>query len=178
MAKYVSKVLFHEDEIQDMVKRLGKELSEEYKGKQLVVIGILKGAFVFLSDLVRQIEVPLQVDFMSISSYGDEMSSSGEVKILQDCSIDIEGKHVLVVEDVIDTGLTLLKLKEILLGRNPASLSFCVAFDKPGRKVEMPVEFVGLQCPNEFIVGYGLDFQGFYRNLPSLCVVGDDGEEE
>lgn len=178
MAKYVSKILFTKDDIQNMVKRLGKEISNDYQGKELVLIGILKGAFIFLADLAREIETPCNIDFMSISSYGDEMTSSGEVKILKDLDISIEGKHVLVVEDTIDTGYTLAKLLNLLNQRNPASLNLCVAFEKPARKIEVDVKYVGLKTPDEFLVGYGLDYQGVYRNLSQLCVIGDDGEEE
>lgn len=178
MAKYVTKVLVTEEELNVMLENLGKVITEDYRGKQLVVIGILKGAFVFLSDLVRQIDIPLNIDFMSISSYGHGKESSGKINILKDCDCNIEGKHVLIVEDVIDTGLTLKHLMDMLKERKPASLKLCVAFDKPNRKVDIEADYVGLKLPNEFLVGYGLDYQDFYRNLPNVCVVSDDGEEE
>lgn len=179
MAKYVSKILVPSEEIQQMVQRLGKEITEEYKGKKLLLIGVLKGAFVFMSDLVRAIDIPLQVDFMAVSSYGSGMETSGVVKILKDCDIDISGKHVIVVEDIIDSGLTMTKLMEMLSTRNPASIALCSAFDKPSRRrIDVPIRFRGIEIPDEFIVGYGLDYDGFYRNLPDVCVLAEDEEKE
>lgn len=178
MSKYVTKVLFSSEEIQDMVKTLGKKITEDYQGKELVVLAVLKGSFLFVADLMREINVPCQVDFLEVSSYGNAKVSSGEVKIIKDTRLNLEGKHVLVVEDLSDTGLTLKKLLELLEERNPASLALCVAFDKPmNRTVDLKVDYVGLDCPNEFVVGYGLDYQEFYRNLPSLCVLAEDTED-
>lgn len=178
MSKYVTKVLFTSEEIQSMVKTLGKKITEDYQGKELVILAVLKGSFLFVADLVREIDIPCQVDFLEVSSYGNEKHSSGEVKILKDTRLSLEGKHVLVVEDLSDTGLTLKKLLELLEVRNPASLALCVAFDKPmNRTVELKADYIGLETPNEFVVGYGLDYQEFYRNLPSLCVLAEDTEE-
>lgn len=178
MSKYVTKILFSSDEIQDMVKTLGKKITEDYQGKELVVVAVLKGSFLFVADLVREINVPCQLDFLEVSSYGNEKISSGEVKLLKDTRLNLEGKHVLVVEDLADTGLTLKELLKLLEAKNPASLSLCVAFDKPmNHTVDLKIDYVGLECPNEFVVGYGLDYQEFYRNLPSLCVLAEDMEE-
>lgn len=179
MAKYVERILIPSEEIQEMVVRLGRQITEDYRGRKLLVIGILRGAFVFLSDLVRAIDVPLEVDFMAVSSYGAGTESTGVVKILKDCDVEITGKDVLIVEDIVDTGLTMSKLIELLQTRNPNSIALCAAFDKPARrKVDVPLKYRGIQIPDEFIVGYGLDCQDFYRNLPDVCVVADDGLEE
>ncbi|OQY26290.1 MAG: hypoxanthine phosphoribosyltransferase [Candidatus Cloacimonetes bacterium 4572_55] len=165
-----------EKEIQDCVRDLGARITKDYEGRDLVVIGILKGSVIFLSDLIRAINLPLKIDFMSISSYGSEMKSSGVVRLLYDLNAPIEGKDVLLVEDIIDTGLTLNYLVENLATRHPKSIKVCVLLDKKeARKPDnqIQVEYVGFEVPNKFLVGYGLDFNENYRNLPYIAAVTD-----
>lgn len=179
MAKYVKDVLIPRDKLEQIVAELGARISKDYEGKELMLIGVLKGAYVFLADLARHITVPVRIDFISMSSYGSRTRTSGVVKILKDIDQDITGCHVLIVEDIIDSGLTLKKLMEFLSTRNPASIELCTAFDKPSRRqVEIDVKYRGLEIPNEFVVGYGLDFNGEYRNLPDVCILGDTGKED
>ena len=179
MAHKVERVLISRQEIETVVSSLAAEISKDYQGKELVVIGVLKGSFIFMADLVRQIDLPMIIDFMSVSSYYGGTKSSGIVKIIKDLDIDIGGRHVLIVEDIVDSGLTLLNLKEMLMTRNPASLRVCAAFDKPDRrKAEITAEYTGMQIPDAFIIGYGLDFDGMYRNLPDVCVLSIDGGNE
>jgi hypoxanthine phosphoribosyltransferase len=147
-------------------------LTEEYKGKDLLVVGILKGCMLFLSDLVRAIELPLAMDFMVVSSYGSATKSSGVVRILKDLEREIEGKDVLIIEDIVDTGLTLSYLIENFKTRNPKSVKVCSLLDKPDRRmVQVDIEYVGFKIPDEFVVGYGLDYSEIYRNLPFVCVL-------
>ena len=175
MAKYIKEVLITKDEIDQMCRRLGTEISRDYEDREIILIGVLKGAYVFLADLARYITVPLRVDFMSVSSYGSGTKTSGVVRINKDLDSDITGKHIIVVEDIVDSGLTLKHLRELLTTRNPASISLCTAFDKPERRrVDVDVDYVGMRIPDEFIVGYGLDFDGRYRNLPEVSILGDD----
>ena len=152
------------------VRELGAKISKDYAGKQIVIVGVLKGSFIFLADLVRSIEPTVSIDFLGVSSYvGTE--STGVVKITQDLSKPIAGKHVLIVEDIVDTGLTLQYLVENLKTRNPASLKVACLLDKPSRaKVRVPVEYVGFTIDDEFVVGYGLDYEGLYRNLPYIAI--------
>ncbi|MHB8963414.1 MAG: hypoxanthine phosphoribosyltransferase [Saccharofermentanales bacterium] len=179
MAKIIRQVLVSKDEISDMVARIGREITSDYAGKKILMICVLKGAFIFMSDLVRCISLPVEVDFMSVSSYGGNTSTSGVVRILRDLDTDITGKHVIIVEDIIDTGLTLQHLKELLSTRNPASIAICTAFDKPDRrKVDVTVNYRGMTIPDEFVVGYGLDYAGDYRHLSDVCVLGEDGGYE
>lgn len=160
-------IIVSQDEINAMCDRLAAEISRDYAGKNLLLVGVLKGAFVFLADLARRLTIPVQIDFMDVSSYGKETRSSGIVKITSDLSHDITGRHVVIVEDIIDTGLTLIKLRELLLTRGPASLALCTAFDKPSRRtVDLPIEYKGIEVPNKFIIGYGLDYDDWFRNLP------------
>jgi hypoxanthine phosphoribosyltransferase len=175
MSKSIKRILIPQSEISAMCQRLGEQINRDYKGKEIILIGVLKGAFVFMADLARHIDVPCRIDFMSVSSYGSGTRTSGVVRITKDLDSDISGKHIIVVEDIVDTGLTLNHLRELLSTRNPASIALCTAFDKPDRrKVEIKVEYVGMKIPDEFIVGYGLDFDGKYRNLPDVAVLGDD----
>lgn len=179
MAKVIRQVLISRDEIANMVARVGQEITADYAGKKILMICVLKGAFIFMSDLVRSIDLPVEVDFMSVSSYGGNTSTSGVVRILRDLDTDITGKHVIIVEDIIDTGLTLQHLKELLATRNPASIAICTAFDKPDRrKVDVTVNYRGMTIPDEFVVGYGLDYAGDYRHLADVCVLGEDGGYE
>ena len=158
-----------------MVKRLGRRLSEDYAGKELVLVGVLKGGFIFLADLMREISIPVDMDFIAVSSYGESTRSSGVVRIIKDIDLDVVGKHVLIVEDLVDTGLTLRHLKDLFNTRGPKSVKICTAFDKPSRrKVEIEVEYNGIEVPDKFIVGYGLDYAGRYRNLPDVCTLKEE----
>lgn len=169
------KTLISKEDIQKMVQRLGQQISSDYQGKDLVLIGVLKGSFVFLADLMREITIPLDMDLISVSSYGKSTQSSGVVRLIKDIDIDIAGKDVLIVEDLVDTGLTLMHLKELFYTRNPKSIKICTAFDKPEtRTVEVHVDYSGIVIPNKFVVGYGLDYAGKYRNLPELCEINND----
>ena len=166
-----SEVLITHDEIMEMLDRVAAEINRDYAGRPLVVVGILTGAFIFCSDLVRRLEMPVIVDFMQVSSYVGEVST-GVLKIKKDMSYDIAGKDVLIVEDIVDTGRTLALLKEQLLKRGPASLKICTAFDKPDRRVtELKPDYNGITVPDKFIVGYGLDLDGEYRNYDDIRVV-------
>jgi hypoxanthine phosphoribosyltransferase len=168
----IRNILISEEELSKRVKELGKQLTEEYKGKDLMVVGILKGCMLFLSDLVRTIDLPLTMDFMVVSSYGTATKSSGVVRIIKDLEREIEGKDVLIVEDIVDTGLTLSYLIENLKTRNPKSVKVCSLLDKPDRrKAQVDIEYVGFTIPDEFVVGYGLDYAEVYRNLPYVCVL-------
>lgn len=174
----ISEVLISKEEIHSICQRLGKQISQDYEGKEIVLICVLRGAIVFLADLMREIKVPCEIDFMSVSSYTGT-KSSGDVKIVKDLEDSIEGKHVIVVEDIIDSGLTLSHLLSLLKSRKPASLRLCTCFDKPDRrKTEVEVHYIGKQIPDEFIVGYGLDYNGHYRNLPDICILRLDEAED
>jgi len=171
----VGEILIDEDSLSARVAELGSEVSADYQGRDLLLIGVLKGAVFFMADLMRHITVPCEVDFMAISSYGDSTDSSGIVRILKDLDINIEGRDVLVVEDIIDSGLTLSYLMRNLESREPASLEVCALMTKPARReIDVPVRYVGFEIPNRFVVGYGLDFQERYRNLPYVAVLSED----
>lgn len=177
MAKYIKDTLIKREEIAQMCQRLGEQISRDYADREVILIGVLKGAYVFMADLARCLTIPVRIDFMSVSSYGSGTRSSGVVRITKDLDSDITGKHVIIVEDIVDSGLTLNHLRQLLGTRNPASIAICTAFDKPDRRrVEIEVEYVGMKIPDEFIVGYGLDFDGKYRNLPDVSILGDDSQ--
>ncbi|HOJ79437.1 MAG TPA: hypoxanthine phosphoribosyltransferase [Clostridiales bacterium] len=179
MMKDIEEVLVPREKIREMVKRLGKRISEDYEGEELVLVGVLKGGFIFLADLMREITIPVDMDFIAVSSYGASTKSSGVVRIIKDIDFDIAGKHVLIVEDLVDTGLTLRHLKDLFNTRSPKSVKICTAFDKPSRrKVEIEVEYNGIEVPDKFIVGYGLDYAGKYRNLPDVCTLRQDVYEK
>jgi len=168
----VQKVLISSDEIQEKVRELGGLITEDYRGERPLLVGVLRGAVIVLGDLMRNIDLPCEIDFMDISSYGTGTSSSGVVRILKDLEEDITGRHVLIVEDIIDTGLTLSYLRRSLLARRPASLEVCALLTKPSRRrVDLDVKYIGFEVPDEFVVGYGLDYAGAYRNLPDICVL-------
>jgi len=168
----LSKILLSEAQIQDRIAALGRTLCAEYAGKDPLLVGILSGSFLFIADLVRQMNIPLSIDFMAVSSYGDRTTSSGVVRILKDLNSPISGRHVLLVEDIVDSGLTLDYLCKNLRTRQPASLEICALLDKvDARRRQLPVRYVGFECPNEFVVGYGLDYRGRYRNLPFIGVL-------
>ncbi|EQI45509.1 hypoxanthine phosphoribosyltransferase [Clostridioides difficile Y247] len=163
-----------EEQIKEKVYELGKKIEEDFKGEDLLVVGILKGASVFVSDLIRCIDLDVNIDFMSVTSYGNSTESSGTVKILKDLDVDIEGKNVLIVGDIIDSGLTLSNLVAALKTRNPKSLKLCTLLDKPQRrKANIPVDYVGFVIEDKFIVGYGIDYAEKYRNLPYIGIVED-----
>ena len=168
----ITQVLVSKETIAERAKELGQQISRDYKGEELGLIGVLKGGFVFLADLAREITIPVDVDFISVSSYGKSTKSSGVVKIIKDIDTDISDKHVIIVEDIVDTGLTLKHLKHLLQTRGPKSLKVCTALDKPSRRtVELDIEYEGIVIPDKFVVGYGLDYAGKYRNLPDVCVM-------
>ncbi len=168
----IEEILVSREEIGAMVKQMGSRISEDYAGEELVLVGVLKGGFVFLADLMREITIPVDMDLIAVSSYGASTRSSGVVRIIKDMDLDLTGKHVLIVEDLVDTGLTLKHLKELFNTRSPKSVKICTAFDKPSRrKVEIEVEYKGIVVPDKFIVGYGLDYAGKYRNLPDVCTL-------
>ena len=163
------RVLVASDEIGEKVRELGERISEDYRDEEILLLGILRGAVVFLSDLMRCLELPCEIDFMEVSSYGVETTSSGVVRILKDLEEDITGRHVLIIEDIIDTGLTLSYLRRTLLARKPASLEICALLSKPSRRqVDLEVRYLGFDVPDEFVVGYGIDYAGAYRNLPDI----------
>ncbi|HEX3032484.1 MAG TPA: hypoxanthine phosphoribosyltransferase [Bacillota bacterium] len=172
MIPEAQKILITQQEIAAKVSELGARISADYAGSELLVVGILKGAAIFMSDLVRTISIPVAFDFMAVSSYGASTESSGVVRIIKDLEQSIEGRHVLIVEDVVDTGLTLNYLVDNLKSRNPASLKLCSLLDKPSRrKVEVKAEYLGFSIPDEFVVGYGLDYSEKFRNLPYVAVL-------
>ena len=168
----VSEVLIDDETLQRRVAELGEEVSADYAGRDLLLVGVLKGAVFFMSDLMRNLTIPCEIDFMAISSYGDSTDSSGVVRILKDLDINIDGRDVLVVEDIIDSGLTLSYLMRNLEAREPASLAVCALMTKPERReIDVPVRYVGFEIPNRFVIGYGLDFAERYRNLPYVGVL-------
>ncbi|MFA7573026.1 MAG: hypoxanthine phosphoribosyltransferase [Lutispora sp.] len=168
----ILKILINQNEIKEKVKELGEKITNDYKDKNLMVVGILKGCVVFLSDLIREINLPLTMDFMVVSSYGSSTKSSGVVRIVKDLEKDIAGKDILIVEDIVDTGLTLNYLVDYLKSRNASSVKICTLLEKPDRrKAEVDLEYVGFHIPDEFVVGYGLDYAETYRNLPFVCIL-------
>ena len=172
LERAVTEVLIEADTLQQRVAELGEEISADYAGRDLLLVGVLKGAVFFMADLMRHLTIPCEIDFMAISSYGDSTDSSGVVRILKDLDINIEGRHVLVVEDIIDSGLTLSYLMRNLEAREPASLEVCSLLTKPDRReIDVPVRYIGFEIPNRFVIGYGLDFAERYRNLPYVGVL-------
>lgn len=168
----IQSVLFSQEELQAAVKRLGTQISEDYKGKNLLLVSILKGSIVFMSDLMRSITLPCRIDFMAVSSYGSGIKSSGTVKIIKDLDLSLEGYDLLIVEDILDSGRTLSSLMEILSTRKPRSIEICTLFDKPERReANVYAKYIGAQVPDAFIVGYGLDYDEKYRNLPYVGVL-------
>ncbi|NLW07182.1 MAG: hypoxanthine phosphoribosyltransferase [Clostridia bacterium] len=175
----IAQILVSAADIRRRVKEMGRDISRDYAGKELLVVGILKGAIIFLSDLVRELSIPLQLDFMAVSSYGDDTSTSGAVRILKDLEVSVEDKHLLIVEDIVDTGLTLKYLLENLRARQPLSIRTCTLLDKPERRqVEVKVDYCGFCIPDYFVVGYGLDYSQMYRHLPDICVLKPEVYEQ
>lgn len=175
MNEDIKKILISEEELENKVKALGAKITADYKNKDLLLVCVLKGAVIFVSDLMRTIDLPLDIDFMAISSYGSNTKSSGVVRILKDLNASIEGRHVLIVEDIIDSGLTLSYLVDNLKSRGPASVEICTILDKPDRRVaDLEIKYIGFQVPDEFVVGYGLDYAEKYRNLPYIAVLKEE----
>ena len=170
----IGEVLVPHEDLQRRVAELGAEISREYAGRDLVMVGVLKGALLFIADLMRQLTVPCEVDFMAVSSYGSSTDSSGVVRILKDLDAPIEGRDVLIVEDIIDSGLTLQYLLRNLRARNPGSLEVCALLTKPARRrVELPIRYVGFEIPDRYVIGYGLDYAQRYRNLSYVAVLNE-----
>ncbi len=168
----VSKVLISEEEINNTVTRLADEINRDYAGKEIILVGLLKGSFVFMGDLMRKITVPCSVDFMIVSSYGGKTFTSGEVNIKKDIGDDIKGKNVIIVEDIIDSGVTLSAVLDILKKREPASLKLCSFLSKPARRLkEVQIDYLGIEIPDEFVIGYGLDYDEKYRNIPCVGIL-------
>ena len=167
----IKKVLFSAEEIKTRVAELGKILTEDYKNKNPLLICPLKGSIMFFSDIVREIKIPCEIDFMTVSSYNSNTVSSGEIKILKDLTENINGRHVIIIEDIIDTGLTLYNLKKMLSSRNPESLKICTLLDKPSRRIaDIKGDYCGFVIPDKFVVGYGMDLNEKYRNLPFIGI--------
>jgi len=170
----IGEILVQPDELAHRVRELAAEISRDYEGRKLLLVGVLKGAVFFLSDLMRHLETEVEVDFMALSSYGSSTDSSGVVRILKDLDASIEGREVLIVEDIVDSGLTLSYLMRMLQARDPASLEVCALLTKPERrKVNLPIRYVGFEIPNRFVIGYGLDYVERFRNLPYVAVLED-----
>ena len=174
----LGKVVVTEDELQQRVRELGKELTSDYAGRPVLLVGVLKGAFMFMSDLARAVDLPVEFDFMSVASYGSATRTSGVVRILMDLDLDLSERHVLIVEDIVDSGLTLAYLRKNLAARGPASLEVCALLLKEGlQKVDPDIRYVGFRIPPDFVVGYGLDVGQRYRNLPYIIeYTGPDAE--
>lgn len=172
MERIFGKPLITQRQIEKRIRELGTKITADYEGKELVMICLLKGAYVFFADLVRNIHIPVDVDFMMVATYGARASSSGVVKIISDLSSPIKGKNVLLVEDIVDSGLTLSYLYKSIKAKNPRSLKLCALLDKvERRKHEIPIDYIGFTVPNKYVIGYGLDYQDRYRNLPYIAVL-------
>lgn len=172
MENDIREILFTEEEIRQIVQDMGAKISRDYEGKNLLMVSVLKGSVVFMADLMRAVTVPCRIDFMSVSSYGSGVRTSGVVKIIKDLDIPLSGYDVLIVEDILDSGMTLSYLLEILKSRGPRSIRLCTLFDKPDRrKADVTADYTGAVVPDEFVVGYGLDYDEKYRNLPYLGIL-------
>ena len=175
MDTFIKEILLSEEQIQKRVKELGQEISLDYQDKNLMVVGILKGAVIFMADLVKSIKLPITMDFMAVSSYGSSTISTGEVRIIKDLDFSVEGKDILIIEDIIDTGLTLNYLTDNLRKRGASSVKICTLLDKVDRRtVGVPVDYLGFEIPDEFVVGYGLDYAEQYRNLPYVGALKEE----
>lgn len=169
----IKEILFSERQLHEMIARMGEQITRDYEDKKLLMVSILKGSVIIMADLMREVRLPAEIDFMAVSSYGSDTKTSGTVKIVKDLDRDIEGYDLLIVEDILDSGKTLAYLKEILSARNPKSIRICTLFDKPERRdvKEIKADYVGATVPDEFIVGFGLDYDQKYRNLPFVGVL-------
>ncbi|MBU3101016.1 MULTISPECIES: hypoxanthine phosphoribosyltransferase [Clostridium] len=171
----IKEVLYNEDQLRDKIRQMGEKVSKDYYGKDLILIGILKGSVIFMSDLLKEITIPCKMDFMAVSSYGNSTKTSGVVRILKDLDFEIQGKDVLIVEDIIDSGVTLKYLMKCLSARKPSSLEIICLLNKPERrKVDIDVKYVGFDVPDFFIVGFGMDYAERYRNLPYIGILKDE----
>lgn len=172
MREDLQEILFSEQDLTNKIKELAKQISDDYRGKKLVIVGILKGSVVFAAELIKNIDVYCEIDFMAVSSYGNSTETSGVVRILKDLDSNIEGKHILIVEDIVDTGTTLSYLLKYLKARKAASIEIVALLNKPARrKVELPVKYIGFEVPDAFIVGFGIDYAEKYRNLPYIGIL-------
>lgn len=171
----VGEVVYTADDIKKRVKELGRQISEEYAGKEIILVCILKGSFAFTADLAREIDIPCSIEFMQVSSYSNSTQSSGSLKIIKDINVPVDGKHLIIIEDIIDTGITLNNLKKMFDTRNPASVKLCAFLDKPSRR-EAPIEadYVGYKVEDNFLVGYGLDYAQHFRNLPYIAILKEE----
>ncbi|MGE5472961.1 MAG: hypoxanthine phosphoribosyltransferase [Ignavibacteriales bacterium] len=177
MENEIKEVLITSEQMKKRVTELGALISEKYEGKKLLVIGVLKGSVIFFADLIREITIPVEIDFIAASSYGASAVSSGIVSLKKDVSCDVCGKNILIVEDIIDTGFTIKYIKDLFQARKAESVSVCCALDKPSRRdkdINVAVDYVGFEIPDEFVVGYGLDYAELYRNLPDVCVLNPE----
>lgn len=175
MKEDIKEVLFTEEELRARIKEIGKQISEDYRGKDLFLIGVLKGSVPFMADLMKEIDIPCTMDFMAVSSYGNSSKTSGVVRILKDLDFEIEDKHVLIVEDIVDSGVTLRYLVDYLKGRKPASIEIACLLNKPDRRtVEISTKYIGFEVPDYFLVGYGLDYAEKYRNLPYIGILKEE----
>jgi hypoxanthine phosphoribosyltransferase len=173
----IEEILISEGMIQNRIRELGEQISEDYEGEDLIFVSILKGGVYFLADLTRTVRIPLVIDFIVVSSYGDSQETSGIVRLVKDLKEDIRNRHVILVEDIVDTGLTVDYLLNLLRARQPASIEVCSLLTKPSRrKIDVPMKYVGFEIPDKFAVGYGLDYKQYYRNLPFVCVFKPEQE--
>lgn len=171
----IKATLVSEQQIKERIAELGRQITADYKGTRPIVIGILKGAWIYLADLLREVDLDVDVDFMSVSSYGSGTSTSGTITIVKDLSVDVTGRDVLIVEDIVDSGLTLARLKDLMRDRNAKSVEISTLLSKPSRrKVEVDVKYIGFEIPDEFVIGYGLDFDEKYRTLRDICVLAEE----
>lgn len=174
MEKLAPEIMISEEQLQLRVEELAKQITQDFQGRELIVICVLKGAFMFCSDLVKKIELPLKMDFVSLSSYGDSTTSSGKVKVIKDIDLDIEGKEVLIVEDIVDTGLTLSEYTKMLNLRNPKSINIATLLLKPSKvQHDFPISYIAFEIEDKFVIGYGLDYAGRYRELPFIGVLNE-----
>ena len=170
--EFLERVLFSEEQIENKVKEIAEQITKEYAGKKPLMVAILKGSVMFFADLIRRIETDLEIDFMAISSYGSGSRSSGEVKMIKDLDKRIEGRDIIIVEDIVDSGYSMKYLKNLLSARNPASIKICTLLDKPSRRqTDVQADYKGFEVENEFVIGYGLDYDGLYRNLPFVGIL-------
>ena len=179
MERIFGRPIVTQEEMRARIKELGKQIANDYTGKDLVLIGVLKGAYAFYADLARAIRIPLRVDFLIVTSYGGQSKTSGKVKVITELTEDIKGKDVLLVEDIVDSGLTVQYLIKTLTTHKPRSVKVCTLLSKPERRtIDVSLEYIGFKIPNNYVVGYGLDYQQKYRNLPYLAVLDMEGEQE
>ncbi|HSB44074.1 MAG TPA: hypoxanthine phosphoribosyltransferase [Nitrospira sp.] len=179
MDRIFGRPIVTQEEMRARIKELGKQIAADYAGKDFVLVGVLKGAYAFYADLARAIRIPMRIDFMIVTSYGSQAKTSGKVKVITELTEDIKGKDVLLVEDIVDSGLTVQYLIKRLSAHKPKSIKVCTLLSKPERRtIDVPLDYVGFKIPNEYVVGYGLDYQQKYRNLPYLAVLDLKGEQE